>query len=651
MSDLGRSGAFVQYPSAAPVCRVGRPAFVRLLSDLEVGFSPPDPLPRNGPDCSKGIRQNVTPFGTDQDWNDAPQDDRKAEASRAQPQADVAQTAPPESSSSAKSAKPAPVIVTHAPPRPASLPSSHSPSLQPVVRQSTPEHPRGRVSDLPQEVAVRKPLGFRERRWVPLALFAGDVAALELALLLGTSTHAALRPVLAPLLEPFGVGLGGLRAGEYASLAMLMAVMPLIFFAVGLVPGYGMSVVERLRKRVYTVGLIFVALIVGQYLLVQERPWRGVSVRQTPSRGVLLMTFGFAVVLIPLVGVLVRGLLIRFRCWGRPVVIIGAGGTGRLLIRLLRREPELGLVPVAVYDDDPQKWRDDAEGVPVLGPVANSKQIALRRPNHRPIRQALIAMPSINTQRLTHLTNRLPFRRIVVVPDLIGVASLWVRPRDLGGLVGLEVRRNLMLRRNWVVKRAVDYALGIPLLLLSLPVMGVFALWIKGVSPGPAFFRQERVGFGGKMIRVWKLRTMYPDAEARLSRTLEEDEALREEWAQCFKLKNDPRVLPGVGRLLRRTSLDELPQLFNIIAGQMSLVGPRPFPRYHLESYPPRFRTVRRSVLPGLTGLWQVNERSDADPLMQELLDTYYVRNWSLWLDLHVLLRTVTAVIVGRGAY
>jgi lipopolysaccharide/colanic/teichoic acid biosynthesis glycosyltransferase len=171
------------------------------------------------------------------------------------------------------------------------------------------------------------------------------------------------------------------------------------------------------------------------------------------------------------------------------------------------------------------------------------------------------------------------------------------------------------------------------------------------VSPGPVLFGQLRAGKNGRQFRMWKLRTMYPNAEARLSSYLTQNPSARAEWERHFKLRTDPRVLPAVGTFLRKTSIDELPQLWNVIRGDMSLVGPRPFPTYHLEHFTPSFQALRTHVAPGITGLWQTSARSNGDLRDQEFHDTFYIRNWSPWLDLYILSRTAYAVLTTKGAF
>ena len=208
----------------------------------------------------------------------------------------------------------------------------------------------------------------------------------------------------------------------------------------------------------------------------------------------------------------------------------------------------------------------------------------------------------------------------------------------------------LLRRRSHVAKRAVDLILGSLGLLCAVPVILIAAVGIRLVSIGPTFFRQERLGLHGRPIGVWKLRTMFPDADARLEQYLAAEPALREEWNSRFKLTRDPRILPVVGTLLRRFSLDELPQLWNVVKGDMSMVGPRPLPDYHLQTFSTAFRELRQRVRPGMTGLWQVTARNDGAYPEQQLHDEYYVKHGSIWMDLKILVTTMVTVVAGRGA-
>jgi lipopolysaccharide/colanic/teichoic acid biosynthesis glycosyltransferase len=197
-------------------------------------------------------------------------------------------------------------------------------------------------------------------------------------------------------------------------------------------------------------------------------------------------------------------------------------------------------------------------------------------------------------------------------------------------------------------KRLIDYLIATLIIILTLPLMATIALTIKLVDPGPAIYLQRREGRNGRIFTLVKFRSMFTDSDERLERHFEVHPERRLEWARYFKLEDDPRVLPFIGAFMRRASLDELPNLFNVLTGAMSMVGPRPFPQYHLDTYDEAFLALRRSVRPGITGLWQL-ERGDAN--IQRTLDTVYITTWSLWLDVKILVRTVPAVVTARKAH
>jgi Undecaprenyl-phosphate galactose phosphotransferase WbaP len=466
---------------------------------------------------------------------------------------------------------------------------------------------------------------FQPTKWTPWVILAADVLALEMALGLGLG----LRLMLAPWFSN-EVGIE-----QYFAVAIGVLLLPVVHYQLGIYPGYLLGPVERLRRRTLATLAVFGGLVA----------WDNIVARGVLSRGVLLATFVFALVLPPLAESLTRRALVARKRWGIPVVMLGAGPTGRLIARTLLREPQLGLMPIAFLDNRPDAWNQTLEGVPVAGPLGLAQDF------EHSAEAALVALADIGQEDVAGLLHELNFPRVVVIPQFTGVGSVWVTARDLGGCLGLEIKKNLLMPRNLALKRMMDRVIAVPLFLISIPVMAAAALWIKLSSRGPAFHCQMREGIDGERIAVWKLRTMHVDGERLLESWFAAHPEDRLEWARYFKLRHDPRVLPWIGKLLRRTSLDELPQLWSVLKGEMSLVGPRPFPDYHLEQFPQEFRVLRTRVLPGLTGMWQVSARSEGDVAVQEALDTYYIRNWSPWLDLYILARTVAAVATARGAY
>ena len=212
-------------------------------------------------------------------------------------------------------------------------------------------------------------------------------------------------------------------------------------------------------------------------------------------------------------------------------------------------------------------------------------------------------------------------------------------------------RRSFAHPISSAVRRLVDIVVAASLLVLVAPLLAVVMLAIRVVSPGPSIFVQTREGLGGRPFAMLKLRTLHVDAARILDLHLAENPGAREEWHRYFRLTNDPRVIPGIGALLRRSSIDELPQLWNILRGEMSLVGPRPLQAEPLAALRPQYRALRITVRPGLTGLWQISGRSETDLRGLEELDAQYIRRRSLALDLEILARTPAVVLSGRGSY
>jgi Undecaprenyl-phosphate galactose phosphotransferase WbaP len=329
--------------------------------------------------------------------------------------------------------------------------------------------------------------------------------------------------------------------------------------------------------------------------------------------------------------------------WGNPVVVYGSGGTSGRVIRALREEPGLGYFPVGVFDDRPELWGDYVEGVRVLGSLEQSAPAA-------PV--AVLVGSGIPPDRVAELLEG-PlscYKQAVVIPDLFDIPSLWVKSRNLAGILGLEITSNLLDPLSKFLKRSMDLLV----LLGTAPLWGPTYLLVAGLirldGGGSPLFFQDRVGKNDRTFKMPKFRTMHRDADDLLDRLLDEDEELRAEWLASFKLRRDPRVT-RLGSFLRTWSLDELPQLISVLRGDMSLVGPRPLPHYHLMKLQPHTQKLRTRVRPGMTGQWQVSGRSDAGSLTMERWDAFYVRNWSVWLDIVILVRTLGTVIRGSGAY
>ena len=366
------------------------------------------------------------------------------------------------------------------------------------------------------------------------------------------------------------------------------------------------------------------------------------------SRMVLVGTWLATIVAVPIVRHYAKRVLAAMGLWRRRVLILGAGETGRGVRERIARHPVLGYQAVAFVDDAAAKIGPELGGLPVVGPLADVPRFV----GEYAASEVLIALPRLPRERLLQLIAACEgtVGTIRLVPDMFGLATLGVEAEDLDGVLLLHMRWNLAKPWNLAIKRVFDLVVGAVLAVLLSPLLAIIAIAIKLDSPGPVLFRQERLGRGWARFACLKFRTMHRDAPAILERWLEQNPAARAEWETFAKLRaHDPRCT-RVGRLLRRTSLDELPQIFNVFRGDMSLVGPRPYLPGEAERMGPLAETILKAP-PGITGLWQVSGRNELSFQQRLRLDEYYVRNWSLWQDVIVLLKTVGVLLTRQGAY
>jgi exopolysaccharide biosynthesis polyprenyl glycosylphosphotransferase len=329
--------------------------------------------------------------------------------------------------------------------------------------------------------------------------------------------------------------------------------------------------------------------------------------------------------------------------WRNRILIVGAGELGGRVAQVLRDQSRWGFSPVGYLDDDPSKAQVDFEGLSVLGQIDSLSRVVAERA----IDEVWVALPPSAHDRVASIVTELERRpvRIKIIPDYFSLALVQAKPEVIGGMPVIGLREPMIEGWPRVTKRIFDLVAGSALTLVLAPVLAVVALLIRLEGPGPALIRQKRVGENGRLFDMLKFRSMVPEAEA-LAPAVATHQA---DGTLVHKRKDDPRVTP-LGRLLRRYSLDELPQLFNVLKGEMSLVGPRPEQPWLVDMYQP-WQRKRFAVPQGITGWWQINGRSDKPMHMNTDDDLYYVFNYSLWLDILILLRTPLVVLQGKGAF
>ncbi len=366
------------------------------------------------------------------------------------------------------------------------------------------------------------------------------------------------------------------------------------------------------------------------------------------SRLFILLLGIFVLINVCVIRYAVLKFLKRKNIFYEPIVLIGAGLTAEKVIKFWREDLGYRYKIVGLIDDHPVS-ETLPKDFPILGGLKNARSLI----RAAKVKTVVIAAPGLDKERLQELIGKIQphVKNISFVPDLIGTPMSSVELSLLFSekILMLNLRNNLASPTNRIIKRTFDLICTIFGGLMISPILLGIALAVAIDNRGRIIFAHKRVGRAGKKFPCYKFQTMQPWSDEKFKKFLADNPEAKREWDETFKLTNDPRVTK-LGSFLRRTSLDELPQLLNVIRGEMSLVGPRPIVQAEVSRYGKNIREYYM-VLPGITGMWQVSGRSDTTYPERVAMDTWYVRNWSVWIDLMYLFKTVKAVLQSRGAY
>jgi Undecaprenyl-phosphate galactose phosphotransferase WbaP len=426
----------------------------------------------------------------------------------------------------------------------------------------------------------------------------------------------------------------GMNSGIWLQLPVLLMLQTLMMSVHQLYPGAGVSPVAELRGIVRSTFFALLCLAVMNLML-----------GQLPR--IEFVTFACAALWVsltlPLARWASRDLLARTRWWGIRILLIGRREDCIATCRLLSHRRSTGFVPAGYTCENSSTNRYSLADQRLLG--ANDDAAAVGRKHLAPV--AGLVSSDDRSAGMDRLILQFP---AVVWIDFAKAARNDLDLSRLPQVFTTRVNMPFLRFAPRFVKRFTDLAICIPtMILLCIPALLITCI-IKLVSPGPALFGHWRIGQHGTSFRAWKFRTMVPNADEVLQRHLRENPAAQSEWDRNQKLKHDPRVIGIVGEFLRKWSLDEMPQLWNVLIGEMSLVGPRPIVYSEIARYS-RGYLAYSHMMPGITGLWQISGRNNTSYATRVTMDEHYARNWSLWMDFWVLLKTPLVVITRDGAY
>ena len=367
------------------------------------------------------------------------------------------------------------------------------------------------------------------------------------------------------------------------------------------------------------------------------------------SRAAIILTWILSLMLFPLFRLISRKLLFKINFLRKKVLIIGTNELAKLIAQEIKRNWTLGYEVLGFLSKKRSGPGKKTESdIKTIGEIDQVEQLSKKLG----VRDLIISLPGISQKSLLELVEKCEqvADTIRIVPDIGNLFTMGIEIENWGDVLSLSMARNLVKPWNIFIKKSFEFITTLFLLIFFLPILLIIALAIKIDSRGSVFFVQERLGWRDKTFNFFKFRSMYVDGDLRLNKYLKENLQAKDEWKKYLKIKkNDPRVT-RVGKFIRKYSLDELPQLINILKGNMSLVGPRPYMPREIEKIGKSHEIISR-VKPGITGLWQVRGRNILPFKKRLLLDEYYIRNWSLWLDIVILFKTMKVLITREGAY
>lgn len=420
------------------------------------------------------------------------------------------------------------------------------------------------------------------------------------------------------------------------SLIAIASGFVLLNMELSLYPGVRLSPVEEFRRLIVSVTCIFIMWAIGVSLLtgkISEQIW------------FLLAVWVTCLVSLPIARGWARYFLGRWTPWGIPALVCGDDPLTVRLFHWLKNNRQLGMRPVGVIGR-PSYGEATLEQESYLGNWSDAHAAAIEHAVYWAVVVPSQVSPAASSTLIADHLYTIP--NVHVVSELVGLPEHW-SPQQLEGLSGIHLQQNLMLPMPRFIKRLMDLVASIIGGILLLPLFFYIAVAVKMSSRGPILYAHDRIGKDGKHFKAWKFRSMFENSSDVLEYHLEQHPDLRLEWEKDHKLRYDPRVT-RIGRFIRKTSLDELPQIWNVIRGEMSLVGPRPIVTAEIVKYGPYYG-LYTMVTPGITGLWQISGRNNTTYDERVQLDAYYVRNWSPWLDMYLLIRTIRIVLFAHGAY